>query len=62
MRHKDYADILAEFDWTRPRHGGRATLAAPILGTTPAALTKLFQRARAEGFEVEFIDDTKGSK
>ena len=50
----DSADLVAEFNWTRPRHRGDLTLAAPIFGITPNALQKRLREAIKRGIEVEF--------
>ena len=49
-------ELIEEFNWVRPRHGGCLTLAAPIFGTTAAALEKRFRQARRDGL-VDYVDD-----
>lgn len=53
-RSVDYADIVREFEWTRPRHGGVVRWAAPILGLSVVGLDQILVRARARGIAVEF--------
>jgi hypothetical protein len=52
-------ELVAEFEHTRGRHGGRVSLAAPILGVTPFALARALFRAKRDGVHVRFYDDTK---
>ncbi|MDO8308135.1 MAG: hypothetical protein Q7V58_07240 [Actinomycetota bacterium] len=54
------AEFVEEFEWTRCRHGGIVTVAAPIFGLRPDALARRLYRARQGGFAVEFHDDLKG--
>ena len=61
MKRIDYAELVAEFNWTRTRHGGRIDLAAPIFGVSAAALARRLQRARKAGHYVDFIDTTRRS-
>jgi ABC-type molybdate transport system permease subunit len=51
--------VVSEFRHTYGRHGGRITVAAPILGMTPTALSRALYRARKDGERVEFFDDVK---
>lgn len=51
--------VLSEFMHTWGRHGGRITIAAPILGMTPIALQRALYRARHDGQGVPFSDDVK---
>ncbi len=53
-RHLDYAEFIAEFIHTRPRHNGQIELAAPIFGLTPCAVEMRLRRARRKGITVEF--------
>ena len=53
-RSVDYADIVREFEWTRPRHGGVVLFAAPVLGLSVAGLDQILVRARRRGIAVEF--------
>lgn len=47
-------DLIAEFEWTRSRHGGDIAVAAGLLGMTPAALEAALRRANRIGEDVEF--------
>ena len=47
-------ELVAEFEWTRPRHGGDITVAAAIFGMTPEGIERALYRARKRGVEVEF--------
>lgn len=49
---REVKDLIAEFEWTRDRHGGDVVKAAPIFGLTPAALEQVFRRANRESGEV----------
>ena len=51
--------VVSEFMHTYGRHGGRITVAAPILGMTPHALHRALYRARNAGVRVSFVDDVK---
>ena len=51
-------ELIDEFRWVWPRHSGRITLAAPILGLTANGLEKRFRQARREG-RVQYVDDRK---
>lgn len=51
----DYADFVAEWNWTRCRHNGELELAAAIFGLTPCAIEMRLRRARRAGFDVEFF-------
>jgi transposase len=52
-------EFLAEFEWTRVRHGGSVTEAARIFEAKPATIKQRLNRARRRGIEVSFTDDTK---
>lgn len=54
MVSSELRHIIAEFEWTRPRHGGDLDKAAPIFGYTPGALEQMLYRARRQGFDVQF--------
>lgn len=56
----DYRDLVQEFEWTMPRHGGFIQFAAPIFGISEKALDKRLRRARQHGFTVEFKTDGVG--
>ncbi len=49
-------DVIAEFEWTRPRHGGLVDVAAPILEMKPMSLSRALHRARKNGHDVRFTD------
>lgn len=49
-------DVIAEFEWTRPRHGGVLQFAAPILGLSVTALEQMFYRAIRQGAHVAFTN------
>lgn len=51
--------VVSEFVHTYARHGGRVTVAAPILDMTPVALQRALYRARNDGARVVFVDDVK---
>ena len=51
-------ELIEEFVWTLNRHGGRITLAAPILGCSPNSLEKRMREARRAGL-VHYVDDRK---
>lgn len=51
--------VISEFKHTWSRHGGRISIAAPILGMTPHALQRALYRARKDGVDVRFFDDVK---
>ena len=53
------AEFLGEWTHTWVRHHGYVTLGAPIFETTPEGLARRLYRLRAEGFDVDFTDDTK---
>ena len=55
-------EVLAEFEHTRARHGGRVSLAAPILGMSMDALSRSLYRSKAGGIDVRFINDAKSAK
>jgi hypothetical protein len=42
-------EVIAEFEWTVPRHGGNIAVAAQILGMTVVALERTLYRAKREG-------------
>ena len=50
--------VVSEFEHTRVRHGGRVSIAAPILGMSNEALARALFRARQSGYDVNFIDDS----
>ena len=50
-------ELIEEFKWVWPRHGGDLHLAAPIFGTTAAALEKRFREARRDGL-VNYVYNT----
>jgi hypothetical protein len=52
-------EIADEFMHTWDRHGGRVSVAAPILGLRPDNLARALYRARQDGMEVKMIDDQK---
>jgi hypothetical protein len=52
--HYDHEELVAEFEWTRVRHGGLVTAAAPIFGITPQGLERRLWRARKNGIPVEY--------
>jgi len=58
MRHMRH-EIAAEFIHTWPRHEGQITRAAHIFDMKPASLARSLYRARKDGIEVHFIDDSK---
>lgn len=47
--------VIAEFEHTRPRHGGRVEFAAPILNVSEALLEQLLYRAKRHGVDVKFM-------
>jgi hypothetical protein len=62
MNRYTRADLVAEFEHTRPRHHGVVSVAAPIFGMTAKALAKALYRARAAGHVVAFRDDSARPK
>ena len=50
--------VVSEFQHTYTRHGGRVSIAAPILGMRNEALARALFRARKNGYDVRFIDDS----
>lgn len=52
-------ELVLEWRHTWPRHKGCVSLAAPILGTTAAALSRRLYRMRADGYTLNFHDDTQ---
>lgn len=54
-RRIDYAEFVAEFEWTRSRHNGEVVLAAPIFGMQPSGLEQRLRRAKAAGYHVDYI-------
>lgn len=56
MTPTDARDLVREFEWTRPRHHGFLTNAAPIFGTTPVALEQRLRRAARLGYETTWAD------
>jgi hypothetical protein len=55
-------ELLTEFQWTWPRHQGRVSVAAPILGMTPEALSRALYRLKNKGYDIRMINDTKGTQ
>ena len=53
------ADFAAEWKHTWVRHNGYISLGAPIFETTPDGLARRLYRLRADGFDIDFTDDTK---
>lgn len=47
-------ELVAEFEWTRPRHGGDITVAAGIFGMTAEGIERALYRARKRGIDVQF--------
>ena len=52
-------DFIAEFEWTRSRHGGYVSVAAKIFDAKPKTVSGRLQRARSKGIMVNYFDDTK---
>lgn len=52
-------EIAAEFKHTWPRHRGSVRQAASIFDMTPEALVRALYRAKRDGIDVRFIDDSK---
>lgn len=50
-------ELLTEFEWTWPRHQGRVSVAAPILGMTPEALSRALYRLKKKGHDIAMIND-----
>lgn len=48
------AEVVEDFEWTRPYHRGDVELAALRLGMSPTALEQALRRARRLGHHVEF--------
>lgn len=57
-----YRELAEEFEWTRSRHEGRVSLAAPIFDCTPHALAQRLRRAKAAGIDIRWIDDLRRTK
>jgi hypothetical protein len=51
--------VLSEFEHTWGRHSGQITVAAPILGMSPQALSRALYRAKSDGEQVRFVDDLR---
>lgn len=52
-------ELVTEWQHTWNRHYGHVTLAAPIFGTTPTALSRRLYRMRSAGYQIRFLDDTQ---
>ena len=52
-------ELLREYLHTWPRHRGRLSAAAQILGYRPASLERRLQRMRRDGFQVWYTMDVR---
>jgi muramoyltetrapeptide carboxypeptidase LdcA involved in peptidoglycan recycling len=55
-------EVLTEYEWTWARHQGRISIAAPILGMTPEALSRALYRLKNKGYEIRMTNDIKGTQ
>jgi hypothetical protein len=65
MSRADYVkldDFIAEFEWTRSRHGGLVSNAAKIFDSNPRTICGRLERARSKGINVEYYDDTRSKR
>lgn len=52
-------EFVEEFEWTRSRHQGRVSLAAPIFDCHPSTLAQRLRRANKAGIPVAYVCDDK---
>jgi hypothetical protein len=55
-------DFIAEFEWTRSRHGGLVSNAAKIFDSNPRTICGRLERARSKGIIVDYYDDTRSKR